>query len=471
MISATLVVLVGSAIPGEEAKPNEEYFAKLTSAERTAESQFRLAVWAQKQGMDEVAKGHLRAAVHLDPQFAPAHKALGRSQRSGIWETREERSTRLAKESDLRTERVNWHRLLGDIGVEAAVQRQSLTEAGVAAIEAFASREMKPASEAVRVFAASDLGAASLALVRQAVLSRFAEVRIASSKALAERNTDYVLPALLEYLQPKRFGQTFVAGIGATWYWQEGTTMFVALPAHLDNRTQGFRSVFIPAGPQAGTVGDRIDEGAFARENAVAALQSLTGLKIGAEFSEWRQALMQIDGSFIESKSGAPTSVEITYYQPNTLAIGSVQRFDCFAAGTAVATKRGLMPIDKVCIGELVLSRNVTTGETAFKPVLARTLRPRTPMQTLTIDGESVRASSAHPIWTKESGWVKAKDLSEKVTLVAEDSTRSLARNELGNAEQGYNLVVADFGTYFVGKSRVLVHDNTPIRDIPAKTR
>jgi hypothetical protein len=28
--------------------------------------------------------------------------------------------------------------------------------------------------------------------------------------------------------------------------------------------------------------------------------------------------------------------------------------------------------------------------------------------------------------------------------------------------EQTYNLVVADFHTYFVGKTRVLSHDNTP---------
>ena len=37
--------------------------------------------------------------------------------------------------------------------------------------------------------------------------------------------------------------------------------------------------------------------------------------------------------------------------------------------------------------------------------------------------------------------------------------------------QQAYNLVVADFGTYFVGKSRVLVHDNSPIRDVPAKAK
>jgi hypothetical protein len=33
---------------------------------------------------------------------------------------------------------------------------------------------------------------------------------------------------------------------------------------------------------------------------------------------------------------------------------------------------------------------------------------------------------------------------------------------------EAYNLVVADFNTYFVGKSGILVHDNTPRRPTTA---
>ena len=34
--------------------------------------------------------------------------------------------------------------------------------------------------------------------------------------------------------------------------------------------------------------------------------------------------------------------------------------------------------------------------------------------------------------------------------------------------ENAYNLIVADFGTYFVGDGRILVHDNTPRLPTPA---
>jgi hypothetical protein len=32
-------------------------------------------------------------------------------------------------------------------------------------------------------------------------------------------------------------------------------------------------------------------------------------------------------------------------------------------------------------------------------------------------------------------------------------------------AQEAYNLVVSDFGTYFVGESQVLVHDNLPLSE------
>jgi hypothetical protein len=131
-----------------------------------------------------------------------------------------------------------------------------------------------------------------------------------------------------------------------------------------------------------------------------------------------------------------------------------------------------MIPIDQVCIGELVLSRKVETGETAYKPVLARTLRPRVPMRKLTVGDETLLTTAGHPFWTTDKGWTKAKNLSQGLSLGREDGEVKLsAVADAEEPQQAYNLVVADFGTYFVGKSRLLVHDNTPIRDAPAKAK
>jgi len=123
------------------------------------------------------------------------------------------------------------------------------------------------------------------------------------------------------------------------------------------------------------------------------------------------------------------------------------------------------VPIDQVCVGELVLSRNAETGQTDYKPVLARMLKPRVPMQKLVVGDETVVASPSHPFFSKNGGWTKVRSLDKGNALAAEDGTVRLNGNAVAEeSAQAYNLVVADFGTYFVGKNRVLVHDNTPIR-------
>src|SRR3982751_3454508 len=111
----------------------------------------------------------------------------------------------------------------------------------------------------------------------------------------------------------------------------------------------------------------------------------------------------------------------------------------CFAAGTAVTTKRGLVPIDQVCIGELVLSRNPATGETTFKPVLGRTLKPRVPMRKLTAGGEPIVASPGHAFFSN-GGWVKVRDLRKDAGMTTEDGSARLAGvDDAAQPMQAYN--------------------------------
>lgn len=42
----------------------------------------------------------------------------------------------------------------------------------------------------------------------------------------------------------------------------------------------------------------------------------------------------------------------------------------CFVAGTLVSTDKGLVPIEKIKVGDLVSSKNPETGEKALKQVL-----------------------------------------------------------------------------------------------------
>lgn len=135
----------------------------------------------------------------------------------------------------------------------------------------------------------------------------------------------------------------------------------------------------------------------------------------------------------------------------------------CFAAGTPVATLSGPRPIETLCVGDLVLSQDVTTGELTYKPVLGTTIRPAMMMLKLTIGehDESIQCTPHHLFWTNRAGWEKAEDLAAGSYLHGVRGAVPVWTIEPGKVAKTYNLIVDEFQTYFVGKERVLVHDNT----------
>jgi hypothetical protein len=139
-------------------------------------------------------------------------------------------------------------------------------------------------------------------------------------------------------------------------------------------------------------------------------------------------------------------------------------RCECFAQGTLVWTKTGQRPIESLDLGDLVLAQNVDTGELAYKPVIARTVRPPSPILKVSVQDEELLTTSGHPFWVAGIGWRMAKELGDAAVLYAVTGSVQLAAVEPAGELDAYNLVVADFNTYFVGESGVLVHDNTPRR-------
>ncbi|MBR7779250.1 polymorphic toxin-type HINT domain-containing protein [Undibacterium rugosum] len=89
----------------------------------------------------------------------------------------------------------------------------------------------------------------------------------------------------------------------------------------------------------------------------------------------------------------------------------------CFAAGTLVHTKEGLVPIEKIKVGDWVLSKPENGGEQAYKRVLKTFVHePTTVMEVYgKIPGtqnRSVRVISTlnHPFWLVGKGWTAANN-------------------------------------------------------------
>jgi hypothetical protein len=137
-------------------------------------------------------------------------------------------------------------------------------------------------------------------------------------------------------------------------------------------------------------------------------------------------------------------------------------RYSCFAKGTLVWTKTGQRPIETLGLGDLVLAQDVDTGELAYKPVTGRTVRPPSEILKLKIGEEDVFTTRGHPFWVSGVGWRMAKELGDGAILYAVTGSARLQAVESTGEAEAYNLVVADFNTYFVGESGFLVHDNTP---------
>jgi hypothetical protein len=95
----------------------------------------------------------------------------------------------------------------------------------------------------------------------------------------------------------------------------------------------------------------------------------------------------------------------------------------------------------------------------AYKPVLQTTVRPPKELTTLRFGDESIVCTGGHRFWTSGEGWVKARDLTAHALLHTATGNAPVWSAKQGDARETYNLVVADFHTYFVGKTGVLCQD------------
>ena len=137
---------------------------------------------------------------------------------------------------------------------------------------------------------------------------------------------------------------------------------------------------------------------------------------------------------------------------------------ECFVAGTLVESERGLLPIEEIEVGDLVWSRSDETGEEGWKPVSRTFITQRQVVLDLDLieadgDRQELLVTPEHPFW-KEIGWAPVGTLLVGDSVWARDGWATVA--SLTHSEQMetvYNLEVADFNTYFVGRGGVWAHN------------
>ncbi len=135
--------------------------------------------------------------------------------------------------------------------------------------------------------------------------------------------------------------------------------------------------------------------------------------------------------------------------------------YSCLTAGTPIWTDAGPVAVEKIKVGDRVLAQDVETGELAYKPVMHTTVRFKADLVRLNLTDENITCSVGHRFWISGKGWTKARDIEPGMNFHGAAGTTPLRASEPAGVGAVYNLIVADFHSYFVGKSMIYSHDIT----------
>lgn len=334
---------------------------------------------------------------------------------------------------------------------------------------------------------------ATVSLTRTAVLSPHDSVRDAANKELKKRKLHDFVPLLMVGLSPTTKSQFLVKmGPDFTVDYQytavtESATQKVVVSSKAEHQEIPV-PVFVPrksggmvaasqlrrlerlrsqAELQVVRVMDRAAESEFLvqQQNQLAqaknanfyeSLEKTTGQAIPNDPSQWYQWWRDHNEVVYET----PTQYYVSQY---TVPVYRpfIQMVSCFTAGTPVYTESGPQPIDSIRPGDRVLSQDPNSGELAFKLVQNVTVRPPSKLRKITLGGSEIVTTLGHPFWVNGTGWKMAKELEPEQNLHTLTGAAAIVKvEELPNPDRAYNLVVADYNTYFVGSANVLVHDN-----------
>ena len=188
-----------------------------------------------------------------------------------------------------------------------------------------------------------------------------------------------------------------------------------------------------------------------------------TGQQLGAEPVAWWNWWQRYNENYT-GKTKPVYAYKYTDARYHDFTPAPIVSHSCFPRGTMVWSETGRRPIESIEIGDCVLAQDPDTGEMAYKVVLDTTVRPASPVMRLVLGTEELSMTLGHPLWAVGKGWQMSKQLSLGDALHTLHGSAVIDRIEKVDEQEAFNLVVADFNTYFVGKSGVLAHDNTPRR-------
>ena len=233
------------------------------------------------------------------------------------------------------------------------------------------------------------------------------------------------------------------------------------------------------------------DYNAFAKqsnERVLRVLGEVTGQDLGPDQKGWMKWWVDQQGyAYNDTPQDRPTFVEdvpLAYVPQGVLAPPAQAQqagnptttvttstgigHNCFKAGTPVLTLEGLRPIEKIRVGDQLLTQDTQTGALSYQAVLAVYHNKPSPTLNVKAGDESIVSTPIHRFWKAGAGWVMARDLKPGDQLRALDGIAEVT--SIGNepVQPVFNLEVASGQCFFVGERGVLVHDNSLVQPVGA---
>ena len=482
------------------------YAGRRQSTADTVEAQLKLATWCRGEGLLDQERAHLTRVLELSPDDAQARAGLGFKRVGNEWISTDEQKRTEADEKRRSESLAVWKSTIEKYAKSldaTSSKRRAYAEAriveirdpkAIPALESILATHSAAAAKLV-IKALQDINdpEAAAALSRIGVETQWQPVRVSAATALKARPREQFVPALLTALvTPTRIrSELYQAPRGRLVLRQvmererqgDAQQQVVlteyrrqAQPGNSGNEAAGKALADIQqrTAARAAIADQQKEQDQRLNSRIMEVLSVATGADVVADPNEWWSWWNKENEIYVPDTKPVQTALTtervvirdtigfgIAGQSGTGPTAGQQGGYECLAAGTPVWTETGYKAIEEIKIGDRVLSQNVDTGELAYKPVLRTTVRAEGPLVRLDLDGQYIRTSGGHEFWVAGDGWGKARNLKSGAVLSALGEPVVLSNAQFEGRGKTYNLVVADFNTYFVGKCRVLCHDNT----------
>lgn len=136
----------------------------------------------------------------------------------------------------------------------------------------------------------------------------------------------------------------------------------------------------------------------------------------------------------------------------------------CFVAGTGIETSIGVKAIENIRPGDVVLSYNEKDQRGEFKKVTRIFEKYTKELIHIRLNNEKITTTLEHPFYVIGKGWIAASRLTINDKLLQSNgksaTIQSLETEKLTTSQKVYNFEVEDNHNYYVGNTKVLVHNS-----------